>query len=107
MSLTISPIVDASGVVIGKSSIARDITERKRAERAQRDITDRLRALLSSAPLALWALDLQGSSRCLKGCCCRRVGVKPGELVGRSVFDVYPAPRTSSHPHVGRLVART
>ncbi len=32
VSLTISPIIDASGVVIGKSSIARDITERKRAE---------------------------------------------------------------------------
>ncbi|MGB8580961.1 MAG: PAS domain S-box protein [Candidatus Sulfotelmatobacter sp.] len=34
VSLTISPIRDASGTVIGASNVARDITERKQAERA-------------------------------------------------------------------------
>lgn len=34
VSLTISPIRDASGRVIGASNVARDITERKQAERA-------------------------------------------------------------------------
>jgi PAS domain S-box-containing protein len=34
VSLTISPIRDAAGSVIGASKVARDITERKRAERA-------------------------------------------------------------------------
>ena len=34
VSLTISPIRDAAGRVIGASNVARDITERKRAERA-------------------------------------------------------------------------
>jgi PAS domain S-box-containing protein len=42
ISLTISPIVDARGVVIGASKIARDITERKRTEaqilRANKDL---------------------------------------------------------------------
>ena len=33
VSLTISPIVDASGAVVGASKIARDISERKEAER--------------------------------------------------------------------------
>ena len=42
ISLTVSPILDASGVVIGASKIARDISDRKRAEQqaakaAQRD----------------------------------------------------------------------
>ena len=32
MSITISPVVDASGRVVGASSVARDVTERKRAE---------------------------------------------------------------------------
>jgi PAS domain S-box-containing protein len=36
-SLTISPIRDASGRVIGASKVARDITERKRAEHEQRE----------------------------------------------------------------------
>src|SRR5580698_3892494 len=34
VSLTISPIRDASGMVVGASNVARDITERKQAERA-------------------------------------------------------------------------
>ena len=32
VSLTISPILDASGTIVGASKIARDVTERKRAE---------------------------------------------------------------------------
>jgi PAS domain S-box-containing protein len=35
VSLTISPVRDASGAIVGASKIARDITERKRVEQAQ------------------------------------------------------------------------
>ncbi len=37
ISLTISPVKDASGRVIGASKVARDITDRKRAEAARKD----------------------------------------------------------------------
>jgi PAS domain S-box-containing protein len=37
VSLTVSPIRDASGAVVGASKIARDITERKRADEALRE----------------------------------------------------------------------
>lgn len=37
ISLTVSPVRDARGAVIGASKVARDITERKRAEQALRD----------------------------------------------------------------------
>ncbi len=39
VSLTISPIKDATGRVIGASKVARDITDRKRAEERERKIT--------------------------------------------------------------------
>lgn len=35
VSLTVSPVRDADGVIVGASKIARDITERKRAQHAQ------------------------------------------------------------------------
>jgi PAS domain S-box-containing protein len=39
ISLTVSPIVDAQGRIVGASKIARDITEQKRAEQALREQT--------------------------------------------------------------------
>ena len=42
VSLTISPVRDSAGRTIGASKIARDITERKRAEAALRDLNDNL-----------------------------------------------------------------
>ncbi|HJU17145.1 MAG TPA: PAS domain S-box protein [Stellaceae bacterium] len=42
VSLTISPVLDTAGRIIGASKIARDITERKRAEAALRDLNENL-----------------------------------------------------------------
>jgi PAS domain S-box-containing protein len=42
VSLTISPVFDAAGRIIGASKIARDITERKRADAALRELNETL-----------------------------------------------------------------
>jgi|GEM_PF-4882459 len=49
VSLTIAPILDAQGRVIGASKIARDITERKRARHAEQEISRRFSALLDAS----------------------------------------------------------
>jgi hypothetical protein len=45
VSLTIFPIAGRNGVITGASIVARDITERKRADRALQESRQELRAL--------------------------------------------------------------
>ncbi|MGH9730317.1 MAG: PAS domain S-box protein, partial [Candidatus Acidiferrales bacterium] len=48
ISATISPVKDSAGRVTGASKVARDITERKRIERALRETEERLEAELAA-----------------------------------------------------------
>src|SRR5262249_41675817 len=54
VSLTISPVRDAAGAVVGASKIARDITERKRVEESLRNRTEELERLLDVIPATVW-----------------------------------------------------
>lgn len=54
ISLTISPIKNESGEVIGASSIARDITEAKNAQALLQESEKRFRMLAESLPQLVW-----------------------------------------------------
>lgn len=54
ISLTISPVKDKNGTIIGASKIARDITERKLAEQALLASESRFRQLADSMPQIVW-----------------------------------------------------
>jgi PAS domain S-box-containing protein len=58
ISLTVSPIRDAKGKIIGASKIARDITRRKRVEVALRESEQRLRLATQTGKLGVWDWDI-------------------------------------------------
>ena len=57
VSLTVSPIKNAGGNIIGISSIARDITQRRQAEREVRENRARLSSVIGSAMDAIVSVD--------------------------------------------------
>jgi len=83
VSVTISPIRDARGKLIGASTVARDISERKRAEM-------QFHELLESAPDAMVIVDDRGEMVMVNGQTEALFGYAREELVGRPVEQLVP-----------------
>jgi len=66
-----------------------DITDRKQAETELRQIEEQLQRILRTAPVILFAIDASGTFTLSAGSGLKDLGLKPGEVVGRSVSDVY------------------
>ena len=54
ISLTVSPVKDRTGKIIGASKIARDITEDKRRQEALQESEVRFRTMADAAPMLVW-----------------------------------------------------
>ena len=102
VSLTVSPVRDASGRVIGASKIARDITERAHARAAQA----RLAAIVASSTDAIVTKDLNGIIHSCNQSCEQIFGYREAELVGRSVLVLIPPERHAEEDMILSKVRR-
>jgi PAS domain S-box-containing protein len=78
VSLTISPITAADGRVAGISTIARDISERKKIERRLRENEERLNLALRAGQIGIWEWDIRSDVFTWGETASARYGLPPG-----------------------------
>jgi PAS domain S-box-containing protein len=101
VSLTISPIRDPTGTIIGASKIARDITERNRtAEEALRKSEERLRRVIEATPNALVTIRMTGQIEMVNAQAERMFGYSRDELLGQPVEMLVPERFRRHHPEL-------
>jgi PAS domain S-box-containing protein len=84
-----SRIEDASGAVSGAVLVFRDETEDRARERQLAESEARYRSVVRSIPVVQWATDLDGRFTHSEGLALSVMGLRPGEVVGRTVAEVY------------------
>ncbi len=88
ISVTASPIRNAAGEVIGASKVARDITERKRAEEARQLIEARYRTLFDYAPDGIVIADPESYYLDVNSSMCRMLGYTREEFIGLHASNI-------------------
>jgi PAS domain S-box-containing protein len=83
LSITISPVKDKNGTVIGASKIARDITDRNLAE-------ERFRLAIESAPNAIVMVDREGRIVLINSRAENDFGYTRDELMGKNIDALVP-----------------
>jgi PAS domain S-box-containing protein len=96
VSVTISPITDASGKVVGASKVARDITRTSELEA-------RFSAIVATADDAIVSKDLDGIVQSWNFAAERMFGYSPAEIVGKSITMLLPPERIGEE---GRILER-
>lgn len=86
VSLTVCPIRNAAGGLVGAAGIARDISARKRTEQALRESEEKYRSLVANIPDVIWTADAEGRPVFISSNCERMYGYTPAEICQAGVW---------------------
>lgn len=84
--LTVSPVRDEKGALIGAASLARDISRRRQMENALRLSEERLQFALAGADVGTWHWDIAGNEVIWSDRCKAIFGLPPGAEMNYDVF---------------------
>jgi two-component system, cell cycle sensor histidine kinase and response regulator CckA len=108
VSLAASPIKDDNGQTVGASIIARDITEKKRAEATLRDAEERMRFALENADVGIWDVDYVTGTARWSAILEAQYGLAPGTFAGTFeafLEHVHPEDRQHVRETIGGAMA--
>jgi two-component system sensor kinase FixL len=97
VALTVSPIRDQDGRIIGASKISRDITQAKRTDAALEESEALLRSILETIPDGMVVIDEHGIVQSFSATAERMFGYTAAEVCGRNVSMLMPSPYRESH----------
>jgi PAS domain S-box-containing protein len=92
VSLTVSPIHDESGKVVGASAIARDITDRQRVQDQARLASQYARGLIEAGRDPLVTIGLEGKITEVNEATIQMTGVAREDLTGTDFSDCFTEP---------------
>ncbi len=105
--MAISPLTDAHGNIVGASTIARDITERKQTETRLRNREAELTTILRTAMDGFSVMDAEGRFLDVNEAYCELIGYSREELLRMAVRDVdadeTPEETATTYERVRRL----
>ncbi len=107
VSLTISPVVDEEGQIIGASKIARDITDQRLAQDALAESEERLRLALEAGQMGVWDWNIRTNALKWSASLEPLHGLEPGTFGG--TFDafqqlIHPEDRDHVQQAIGKAV---
>ncbi|MEP7304364.1 MAG: PAS domain S-box protein [Acidobacteriota bacterium] len=97
VSLSISPILNRAGDMVGASAIGRDITDRKKDVQELRDSEARLRSILESAVDGIVVIDSRGHIESFNPAAERLFGYSAQEVIGKNINLLMPSPYHDEH----------
>ncbi len=92
VSLTVSPIKDSQGKIIGASKIVRDITERKQIMEALKDSEQRFQDVVIASADWVWEIDGDGRYSYASRSVEHILGYTVEEILGKSPFELISNP---------------